>query len=426
MCIQAAATIAAAGEAARGAEASEVEIEIDSEIESEIDSDAEITIFRGRDHGGRGGGRDGKGGGGGELVRELVGELDGHETTVGGAFRRRRQAAAAALAAAELAGESEAAAGSTPVKPPLLGTISDRVATLRAAMEEELRAKRAEVSPKQEEGQQEGLSSLKSGQLALEQVAGAGGLRHLPPPPPDADEESSIRQEGGGREEKEEASPPLDDKDDSLSHCLTWKSEQQALWQAAGGVGVSPTVAEVDAGGAGEAGETVGGAACETVLRTPSRPPPASPHAPAHATAPGARSPRSSQSSLTQNETTVGGAFRRRREAAAAALAAAELAGESEAAGVAIEAGAADAGALPDGWVAVEEQDGSGRDGNRRVYYWHEATDTKRWERPGAVLGAAEAGDAGAPAELLHSSTVDRPKPKLRRPPLRRATSQNE
>ena len=107
-------------------------------------------------------------------------------------------------------------------------------------------------------------------------------------------------------------------------------------------------------------------------------------------------------------------------------MAAAELAGESEAAGVAMEAGAAEAGALPDGWVAVEEQDGSGRDGNRRVYYWHEATDTKRWERPGAVLGAAEAGDAGAPAELLHSSTVDRPKPMLRRPSLRRATSQNE
>ena len=407
------------GEVAReaGADASEVEIEIDSEIESEIDSDAEITIFRGRDHGGRGGGRDGKGGGGGELVRELAGELDGHETTVGGAFRRRRQAAAAALAAAELAGASGAAAGSTPVKPPLLGTISDRVATLRAAMEEELRAKQAEVSPKQEEGgQQEGVSSWKSGQRALEQVAGAGGLRHLPPPPPD--EEASLKQE--------EASPPLNEKEVSPSHFLTWKSEQQALWQAAGGVGVSPTVAEVDAGGAGEAGETVGGAACETVLRTPSRPPPASPHAPAHATAPGARSPRSSQSSLTQNETTVGGAFRRRREAAAAALAAAELAGESEAAGVAMEAGAAEAGALPDGWVAVEEQDGSGRDGNRRVYYWHEATDTKRWERPGAVLGAAEAGDAGAPAELLHSSTVDRPKPKLRRPSLRRATSQNE
>ena len=421
MCIQAAATIAAAGEAARGAEASEVEIEMNSEIESEIDSDAEITIFRGHDLGGRGGGRGGKGGGGGELGREMAGELDGHETTAGGAFRRRREAAAAALAAAEQAGEVEAAAGSTPVTPPLLGTISDRVATLRAAMEEELRAKQAEVSPKQEEGgQQEGVSSWKSGQRALEQVAGAGGLRHLPPPPPD--EEASLKQE--------EASPPLNEKEVSPSHFLTWKSEQQALWQAAGGVGVSPTVAEIGAGGAGvgatEAGETAGGDACETVLRTPSRPPPASPHAPAHATAPGARSPRSSQSSLTQNETTVGGAFRRRREAAAAALAAAELAGESEAAGVAMEAGAAEAGALPDGWVAVEEQDGSGRDGNRRVYYWHEATDTKRWERPGAVLGAAEAGDAGAPAELLHSSTLDRPKPKPRRPSLRRATSQNE
>ena len=82
---------------------------------------------------------------------------------------------------------------------------------------------------------------------------------------------------------------------------------------------------------------------------------------------------------------------------------------------------AVEAGALPHGWVAVEDQDGTGRDGNGRMHYWHEATNETRRERPVSRPGAAEAGGGVVLCANLHSSTLDRPKPKLRRPSLRRA-----
>ena len=96
----------------------------------------------------------------------------------------------------------------------------------------------------------------------------------------------------------------------------------------------------------------------------------------------------------------------------------------AEQASVAVEA--AEAGALPHGWVAVDDQDGGGRDGNGRMYYWHEATNETRRERPVSRPGAAEAGGGAVLCANLHSSTLDRPKPKLRRPSLRRANVQGE